>query len=144
VNAREWVLPIALTKPLSLNDRMHWQQKRHLTKRWRDHAHGLAVAAGIPLLERFTAILHYQPRDNRRRDTDNLVATLKPLVDGLRDAHVAVDDDTTHYRLSEPVIHPARKGEPARMWLTVIDLSDEPGQTAIPIAPEHAAQEKLT
>jgi hypothetical protein len=75
---REWTLPLAFTKPLSLNDRMHWQVKRKHTSAWRGHARDLALAAGIPLLERFTAVLHYQPRDNRRRDTDHLIAALKP------------------------------------------------------------------
>lgn len=127
MSAREWSLPLAFTKPLSLNDRMGWQQKHGLTKRWRAHAKTLARAAEIPTLDRFTAVLHYQPRDNRRRDTDNLVAALKPLVDGLRDAHVCVDDDTKHYTLTEPVIHPARKGEPGRLWLVVVDLGHLPG-----------------
>jgi crossover junction endodeoxyribonuclease RusA len=137
---REWTLPLAFTKPLSLNDRMHWQVKRKHTAAWRGHARDLAVAAGIPILERFTAVLHYQPRDNRRRDVDNLVASLKPLVDGLRDAHVAVDDDTAHYRMSAPEIHAARKGEPGRMWLVVRDLSDEPGtQAALDLTTEGTA-----
>jgi crossover junction endodeoxyribonuclease RusA len=134
VSAREWTLPLAFTKPLSLNDRMHWQVKRKYTSAWRAHARDVAQAARIPALERFTAVLHYQPRDNRRRDTDNLIAALKPLVDGLRDAHVAADDDTAHYTLTEPVIHPARKGEPARLWLVVIDLGHLAGtQTALDI-----------
>jgi crossover junction endodeoxyribonuclease RusA len=134
---REWTLPLAFTKPLSLNDRMHWQVKRKHTSAWRGHARDLALAAGIPLLERFTAVLHYQPRDNRRRDTDNLIAALKPLVDGGRDAQVAAADDSAHYRLTEPVIHPARKGEPGRMWLVVRDLSDEPGvQAALDLTTE--------
>lgn len=131
---RTWTLPLPFTTPLSLNDRMHWQVKRKHTAAWRGTARDLARREQIPLLERFTAVLHYQPRDNRARDVDNLIASLKPLVDGLRDAHVAPDDSTRHYRLTSPEIHPARKGEPGRLWLVVIDLSDEPGtQSAIPI-----------
>lgn len=131
---REWTLPLPFTKPLSLNDRMHWQVKRKHTSAWRGVARDLARRERIPTLERFTAVLHYQPRDNRRRDVDNLVASLKPLVDGLRDAHAVVDDDTDHYVLTAPQIHPARKGEPGRLWLVVVDLSEEPGtQTALPI-----------
>lgn len=129
---REWSLPLAFTKPLNLNDRpsisvgaMH--ARRREVKAWRKHAADLALAAGIPRLERFTAVLHYQPRDNRKRDTHNLIRALKPLVDGLVDAGVCVDDDTEHYRGTEPVIHSARTREPGRLWLVVIDLSDEPG-----------------
>lgn len=134
---RQWTLHLAFTKPLNMNDRpsisvgaMH--ARRREVKAWREHARHLA--AGIPRVERFTAVLHYQPRDNRRRDTHNLSRALKPLVDGLVDAGVCVDDDTVHYRGTEPVIHPARKGEPGRLWLVVIDLGDEPGtQASLPL-----------
>lgn len=129
---REWTLPLAFTKPLSLNDRMHWQTKRKITRAWRDHVRDLAVREHIPCVERFTVELNYVPRDNRRRDVDNVMPALKASVDGLIDAHVCADDDSTRYTLTSPVIHPARKGEPGRMWLVVRDLSDEPGtQTAL-------------
>lgn len=136
---RTWTLPLAFTKPINLNDRpsisvgaMHARRKE--IKAWRKHATDLAVRAGIPRLERFGAVLHYQPRDNRRRDTHNLARALKPLVDGLVDAGVCVDDDTEHYRGFEPVIHRARTREPGRLWLVVVDCGDDPGtQTAIPI-----------
>jgi len=127
VSAREWTLPLAFTRPLNLNDSpsislgaMHARRKE--VKAWREHAQGLALRAGIPRLDRFTAVLHYQPRDNRRRDTQNLHGALKPLVDGLVDAHVCIDDDTKHYSGTEPIIHDAKKGEPGRLWLVVIDL----------------------
>lgn len=133
---REWRIDLPFATPLSLNDRMHWRAKAKHTKAWRGVARDLAKREQIPLLDLFTVVLHYQPRDNRRRDVDNLIATLKPVVDGLRDAHVAVDDDTTHYRLSEPVIHLARKGEPGRLWLIVIDLGDQAQAPTLPIG-EH-------
>jgi crossover junction endodeoxyribonuclease RusA len=140
VSGREWTLPLAFTKPLSLNDRQHWQTKRKLTRAWRDHTRDLAVRAGIPHLARFTVVLHYVPRDNRRRDVDNVTPSLKAAVDGLVDAHVADDDDSTRYRLTSPEIHPARKGEPGRMWLVVRDLSDEPGvQAALDLTTEGSA-----
>ncbi len=132
MSAREWSLPLAFTTPLNMNDRpstsmgaMH--ARRREVKAWREHAHGLALAAHIPLLQRFTAVLHYQPRDNRRRDTHNLSRALKPLVDGLVDAGVCADDDTKHYAGTEPIIHDARKGEPGRLWLVVIDLGHSEG-----------------
>lgn len=137
MSAREWTLPLAFAKPLNMNDQpsisvgaMHARRKE--VKAWRKHAKDLATVARIPRLERFTAVLHYQPRDNRRRDTHNLSRALKPLVDGLIDAGVCVDDDTKHYCGTEPVIHGARKGEPGRLWLVVIDVGDLPGtQTAL-------------
>lgn len=119
----EWTLPLPFATPLSLNDRMHWAVKAKHVKAWRGVACDLARRERIPTLDRMTAVLHYRPRDNRARDVDNLVASLKPLVDGLRDAHVVTDDDTTHYLLTSPAIHPARKGEPGRLWLVVIDIT---------------------
>ena len=139
MTAREWTLHLAFTRPLNLNDSpsisvgaMH--ARRREVKAWREHARGLALAQRIPRLERFTAVLHYQPPDNRKRDTHNLARALKPLVDGLVDAGVCIDDDTKHYSGTEPIIHDARKGEPGRMWLVVIDLGHLPGvQTALDI-----------
>lgn len=134
----EWRLDLAFTRPLNMNDRpsisvgaMHARRKE--VKAWREHAKKLALAAQIPHLERFTAVLHYQPRDNRRRDTHNLARALKPLVDGLVDAGVCDDDDTKHYAGTEPVIHEAIKPQqPGRLWLVVVDLGHLPGtQTAL-------------
>lgn len=145
MSGQEWRLDLAFTKPLNLNDspsisRGGMHARRREVKAWREHAAHLAKAQRIPLLERFGVVLHYQPRDNRKRDTHNLARALKPLVDGLVDAGVCVDDDTTHYRGAEPVIHPARKGEPGRLWLIVTDLSDEPGtQTALQLEGDPAS-----
>lgn len=134
----EWTLTLAYTKPpMSLNDAppasrggriAHSKRKAGIRK----HAEDLARAAGIPRLERFAAVLHYQPRDTRSRDAMNLYGTHKHLVDGLVDAGVCVDDDDAHFTDRAPVIHQAKKGEPGRMWLVVHDLSHEVGvQTAL-------------
>lgn len=134
----EWKLALAFSKPpLSLNDSDPMTRGARFAKarRIRDvraHACDLAEAAGVPTLERFAATLHYQPRDNRRRDTLNLMATLKPLIDGLIDAHVCKDDDRHRCSSPEPVIHDARPGEPGRMWLVVTDLGHLPN-TQIPL-----------
>jgi len=134
--AREWTLHLAYTKPpMSLNDSPPASRggRIALSKRKagiRQHAADLARAAKIPRLERFAAILHYQPRDTRSRDAMNLYGTHKHLVDGLVEGGVCVDDDDAHFVDLAPVIHPARKGEPGRMWLVVRDLSEEPGTQA--------------
>lgn len=72
--------------------------------------------------------LHYQPRDKRRRDADNIVPTLKPLCDALAKGTVKhpgygiVEDDTPDQMIKKmPVIHPAVKGEPPRMWMTITE-----------------------
>lgn len=63
--------------------------------------------------------LHYRPCDNRRRDTDNLIATLKPICDGLtvgtnkHPGYGLVLDDTPEFMAKpEPIIH--RAGEESK------------------------------
>lgn len=118
---QSWTLTLPFNRPATLNGRQHWRAKAVETRAWRDAGYYLARKAQVPLLERFTVVLHYAPRTNRRRDVDNLVGSLKPLVDGLVAAGVAADDDHSRYTLTSPVIHDAT-GEPGRMWAVVVDL----------------------
>ena len=120
---RSWVLPLPFTKPLSLNDRAHHMAHARLTKAWRDATIVLARKHKIPRLERFTVVLHYAPRNPGRRDPDNLIAALKPCIDGMIAAGIADDDDHTRHHLTAPVIHPPT-GEPGRLWLIIVDLSN--------------------
>ena len=88
-----WEITLPWAKPpLSLNDRMDWRTKHRWTKTLRQAAWALAKQAQIPALGSCSVELLYVPRDRRRRDEDNLFATLKPLADGLVDAGVVVDD----------------------------------------------------
>ena len=66
----------------------------------------LAKAAKIPALVRIVVELHYAPRDSRRRDALNLVATLKPCEDGIVDAGVVPDDTAEFVVPTMPVIDP--------------------------------------
>lgn len=120
VHAMSQRISLPYTKPpLSLNDRLHWRTKARLTKTIRSVVEALARAARLkPVEGHATVTLHYQPRDNRRRDADNLYATVKPCLDGLRDAGVLRDDSAD---LVTPLvhIHLAVKGEPARLWVTI-------------------------
>jgi crossover junction endodeoxyribonuclease RusA len=111
VKTRQWVLELPYTKPpLSLNDRMHWARKAKLARELRRWTRVLADAHNIPRLTHARVELHYHPRDRRRRDADNLYATVKPCVDGLRDAGVIDDDDMAHVTHLQPVIEPATGG----------------------------------
>lgn len=113
--------------PLSLNDRGGWQSKAKKTAIIRRATHLLAAKHHLPHgVDHLTVQLHYRPRDNRRRDTDNLVATLKPICDALaagakkHPGYGVVPDDTPQWMSKpEPIIHPAVKGEPGRLWLTL-------------------------
>lgn len=96
-----WELDLPFRRPpLSLNDRMHWSVKARLTKEVRMIAR--VKARNIPDLEKCSVELVWFVNDKRRRDTDNPVATLKALCDGLVDAEV-VPDDTPDYMIKLPV-----------------------------------------
>lgn len=101
--------------PLTLNQRhSHWKKAR-ITKMVREATKILAMSQHLPRgLAHVTVTLHYRPRDRRRRDADNLVATLKAACDGLSD-YGLVEDDTPEYMSKPmPVIDPP--GTPA-LWL---------------------------
>lgn len=115
-----------LTPPLSLNDRMHRQAKARITRRVRLEVALLARSARLPRgAGHVTVTLHYAPRDDRRRDTDNLVATSKPCFDGLVDAGLVPDDTPQWMSKPEPVIHPKTGTGRGKLWL---DIEVEPAQ----------------
>jgi crossover junction endodeoxyribonuclease RusA len=100
---------------------------------------GLAHAQRLPrLIDHVEVQLHYRPRDSRRRDTDNLVATAKPIYDAFtvgkpakisartgrpvpaQPGYGLVFDDTPEFMAKpEPIIWPAVKGEPGKLWVTL-------------------------
>ena len=115
-----WRLDLPYTRPpLNLNDRSHYMVRSRKVRQLRGDVCTIARALRIPPLGRIRVELHYRPRDNRRRDSDNCVATLKPCLDGLRDAGVIPDDTPGCVSWSEPRIHPAVKGTPGGLWLIV-------------------------
>lgn len=106
--------------PLSMNQRMHWAQKAQIT---RDIRQEVAMKAR-PLRDHFKGepievSLHWLPRDNRRRDEDNYVATLKPACDGLVDAGLVDDDTPALMGKLMPIIHPHEKGQKPACWLQI-------------------------
>lgn len=138
---RGWLLLLPYqAPPLSLNDRRHrmvvWRAQHNLTEQVRL----LARAQRIGRLDRIHVQLHYLPATRRTRDADNLVATLKPCIDGLRDAParfkggrmvaaaqagIVVDDDPAHVRWSPPEIHaPVKQHTGSRLWLVITEASD--------------------
>jgi len=111
--------------PLSMNDKgMHWAVKARKIREVRDTATWLARQARIAACGRIRVQLHYRPATKRRADPANLIATQKPLLDGLVDAGVVADDNPEFVDELMPIIHPPVKGEPGSMWL-VIEVLDE-------------------
>lgn len=77
--------------PLNANQRIHWAKRAQLTKQLR--AVTAAKARRLQQVDgRVRITLVWQVVDNRRRDPDNIAPTLKPVIDGLRDAGVLPED----------------------------------------------------
>lgn len=123
---RSWTLRLPFVKPpLSLNSRMHPMAKAKITKRIRLAAAVLARHEHIPALPAIHVTLTYTPRDKRGRDRDNLVATLKPLIDGLVDAGIVPDDTPQYVSWEPPVITEPDRRDP-RLHLTITERKAQP------------------
>lgn len=117
---RSWTIRLPYTRPpLSLNDRMHWATKARLTKEIRAYVREAAWYR-VPTLPRAEVELHWVPRDKRRRDTDNPYPTLKAAIDGLRDATVLEDDDST--RVTSRVVIDAPDPKDPHIYLTITEV----------------------
>jgi crossover junction endodeoxyribonuclease RusA len=122
--SRTWTLTLPWTKPpLTLNGRQHHMAKARTTKTVRATAALLARKYRIPPLARCEVLLTYYPRDKRRRDEDNLVATLKACCDGIVDAQVVRDDTPDLMTKPMPRIGPVVR--PSRLTLTITELPPE-------------------
>jgi len=127
---REWtyVLP-GVTRPLSANQLNggHWRTGARLRQTWRAWGALAWQNVGRPRCTRFTVALHYQPRDRRIRDPENLIGgALKALVDGMvaGGQGIARDDSPAYYVTTLPVIHEPVKGQPGRVWVVIRDLGE--------------------
>lgn len=130
---RVWVLPLPWTKaPLSLNQRLNHYARYRLEQNVKHTAKALAQSKRIPRLDRCRVELVYVPRDRRRRDEDNLVASLKPLCDGLVLAGVVPDDTPWFMEKPSPRIAAADAAERVRWRLVVTELDGLPGAPVVP------------
>ncbi|WP_435110120.1 hypothetical protein [Nocardiopsis synnemataformans] len=80
---------------LNSNQRLHWATKARKTKAIRDTAAWATRAlrqAPMAAVE-ITAIVH--PKTNRRFDPHNLQPTVKAAIDGIVDAQLIADDDSS-------------------------------------------------
>lgn len=119
---RRRVIPLPWDRPpLTLNQRLHWRRKAQITADIRVVVHHAALLVDEPLGP-CEAVLHWRPRDNRRRDQDNLVATLKPCLDALVLIGMLPDDDRKHVVRSWCEIHDADKAAGPAMWLELTEV----------------------
>lgn len=83
------------SRDLHPNARVHWRRKAMATKKARNEARLLAIAARWPRLVLPDGRLHlwwdFVPPDRRKRDDDGLLASVKAARDGIADA-LCIDD----------------------------------------------------
>lgn len=121
---RTWTFDLPMTKPLSMNGRQHWRPKAREVSHVRRMTLLMAQQKRIPACTRIAVELHYAPRDARRRDPLNLVATLKPVEDGLVDAGVVPDDTEQYVEPTMPRIDPPLgAGGFGRIYVVVRELA---------------------
>ena len=101
--------PITLEIPkladwLNLNQQLHWAPRNKRAQAWRNGAHIYARKHRLPKNLQHVRIDAYVWKSSKRTyDPHNLMATLKPVVDGLVDYGLIPDDNTLH--LDGPFIH---------------------------------------
>lgn len=104
-------IPLPWPRPgLSPNARAHWAERAKLVRGARDLAWCLALASGARNLGWPAALvrIEFRPPDRRRRDLDNMLAAIKPYLDGIADA-TGIDDSRWALTIErgEPVEHGA-------------------------------------
>ncbi|MDG3012168.1 hypothetical protein G4X40_18665 [Rhodococcus sp. D2-41] len=109
-----WTTPM-----LSLNGRDHYRVKAKKVAQIRHDVATLIRERQIEPAGHVRVELHYRPRDNRRRDEDNLVGDLKAICDGLVDAGLVPDDTPEWMSKIMPILHRAERGVGSQMWLAV-------------------------
>jgi crossover junction endodeoxyribonuclease RusA len=94
------------SKDLSPNARLHWARKARAVKSARSSSAWLVREAfrRPPGWTMANIAIEFCPPDYRRRDRDNLIASMKAATDGLADA-LGIDDSKfiTSYRMGQPV-----------------------------------------
>lgn len=92
MNKAELFLPWP-DRRLSPNAREHWATLARVKKAAKHTAYYTALEAGLGKIETDTLKVKYSffPPDNRARDLDNIIASLKAAADGLAMA-IGVDD----------------------------------------------------
>ncbi|WP_329492444.1 hypothetical protein OG618_37355 (plasmid) [Kitasatospora sp. NBC_01246] len=117
-------LPAAL-ELLNANRPVHWRVRARKVAAIRNAAGWAARHARLPALERARVDFVVNPRPGvTRYDPHNWWGSAKAAIDGLVDARVLPDDDSTHLVATE-----ARPGVPVkggRLDLVITEVLDEP------------------
>ena len=100
---------------LSPNARTHWRRKAEAVRRYRAACGWAARAAGLGPVgaDALAVTLTFHGPDARRRDTDNMLASIKGGLDGLADV-LGVDDSRWSLTL--------RRGEPVKGGAIIAEI----------------------
>ena len=96
-------------RKLNPNKRLHHMQLYAAKRNAKDEAIALVLEQGRPAVpyEKAHITITWVAKDKRRRDPDNLFASMKPYIDGLVEAELIADDSamnvsyTIRYELSD-------------------------------------------
>lgn len=106
--------------------RMHWTKVREIARGIRLAAAITARNQHIPLLDRahIVYVIHPNPA-TRKRDPGNWAESAKAAVDGLVDAGVFTDDNSTHVIGPDPRIGHPIPGSQLVLHITTLDPESE-------------------
>lgn len=107
-------------RELHPNVRVHWAKKAKVAKRARSDAAWFALSSGVRThdfagLDSLNVALVFLPPDNRRRDTDGMISSIKSYLDGIADV-IGIDD-------SKWVFTGIRRGDPQKPGVVRIEIS---------------------
>jgi hypothetical protein len=111
--------------PPGPNSRRHWSQRARDDAEWRrtgflcaKDAINRGEASGYPWGRVRVRYVSTTP-SRRSRDPDNLIGACKPLLDGLRDAGVIIDDSHEHVTIEPPEFRHGPRGVEIRVTRVV-------------------------
>ena len=111
-------------KELNPNGRHHWRAKLRPKQQYRETAKwcGMEMVGDREPVEAAEVWITYYHRTANHRDRDNILASLKPAIDGLVDAGLLADDSDLTYR---PIRRETDKGNPrVEVTIEAVDMED--------------------
>lgn len=103
--------------PPNPNTRRHYHQVAKDNRDWGRLTYILARSAKAPLLDRARLHYHFSTGDRRAHDADNLIASTKPITDGLKG--VAITDDSIDHI---EVLYSFDREKPRRIVLKISSI----------------------
>ncbi len=100
---------------LSPNARLHWKAKHRYRHAYRHTCSWACVEQKVRKIEAeaVTATITFCPPDNRRRDQDNMLASIKAGIDAIAEA-IGVDDSRWSLAL--------RRGDPVKGGIVCVEI----------------------